>query len=531
MSASEIQPEPHSPAKVSALTLGRLEFSTERLVLMLLLVVGLAIRSVVVFQSTNLLHPDEIFQYLEQGHRLAFGSGVVPWEYDYGIRSWLLPIVIAAIMKLCSWITLSPLLYIYTLRFLSAALSLTVIVFGFQGVLPKAGLAWATITGFFCATWLHAIYLSPAILTEVLAAYVMFPAVYLASDAPRSTRTAAVLGALLGLTLCLRFQMVPALAVIAAWYCRTDLRHKWLALMLSGSIVAIALAGVIDVLALGRPFQSIWLNFYLNAFEGISTNFGRKGWFAYFDYLTFHESVIAIPLGVLALIGCYRAPLLALSALAVAVSHSFFAHKEYRFIAFVLLSLPILMGHGAAIVSETLRQCLGKIPALVAAVALAASVPIASMLGWASGMPVGPAPYAAVLRLFLTAHSQQDLCGLGVADYHWSLTGGYTYLNRQVPLYVSAFLRPTSRQGYYLDHLQRYSTAGPPVPLQMHVELDHRTITQFPSGALFRNVNAFNYLVVRQGHIVPGYAIVACSGTANPLRACLVKRPGRCSPP
>ena len=30
---------------------------------------------------------DEIFQTLEQGHRLAFGYGLVPWEYQSGARS------------------------------------------------------------------------------------------------------------------------------------------------------------------------------------------------------------------------------------------------------------------------------------------------------------------------------------------------------------------------------------------------------------------------------------------------------------
>jgi len=43
---------------------------------------------------------DEIFQTLEQGHRLAFGYGLVPWEFRVGARSWLLPGVIAGVMKL-----------------------------------------------------------------------------------------------------------------------------------------------------------------------------------------------------------------------------------------------------------------------------------------------------------------------------------------------------------------------------------------------------------------------------------------------
>ncbi len=34
----------------------------------------------------NLAWPDEIFQTLEQGHRLAFGYGIIPWEFREGVR-------------------------------------------------------------------------------------------------------------------------------------------------------------------------------------------------------------------------------------------------------------------------------------------------------------------------------------------------------------------------------------------------------------------------------------------------------------
>ena len=52
----------------------------------------------------NIHHPDEVFQYLEQGHRLAFGYGVVPWEYREGVRSWLLPGLLGGLMKATAWL-------------------------------------------------------------------------------------------------------------------------------------------------------------------------------------------------------------------------------------------------------------------------------------------------------------------------------------------------------------------------------------------------------------------------------------------
>ena len=40
-------------------------------------------------------HPDEIYQTQEQAHRLVYGYGIVPWEFRDGVRSWILPGLLA----------------------------------------------------------------------------------------------------------------------------------------------------------------------------------------------------------------------------------------------------------------------------------------------------------------------------------------------------------------------------------------------------------------------------------------------------
>ena len=52
---------------------------------------ALALRLAFVWRSEHLGHPDEVFQYLEQAHRLVYGYGFVPWEYRFARRNWLLP--------------------------------------------------------------------------------------------------------------------------------------------------------------------------------------------------------------------------------------------------------------------------------------------------------------------------------------------------------------------------------------------------------------------------------------------------------
>ena len=73
------------------------------------------------------VHPDEIFQYLEQAHRAAFGYGVVPWEYRYGMRSWLLPLVLSGPMRLGETIAPGSQLYLLLPKLLVATLSLIVV--------------------------------------------------------------------------------------------------------------------------------------------------------------------------------------------------------------------------------------------------------------------------------------------------------------------------------------------------------------------------------------------------------------------
>jgi GPI mannosyltransferase 3 len=41
---------------------------------------------------------DEVFQTLEQAHRLVFGNGLVPWEFVYGAISSVLPGALATLM-------------------------------------------------------------------------------------------------------------------------------------------------------------------------------------------------------------------------------------------------------------------------------------------------------------------------------------------------------------------------------------------------------------------------------------------------
>jgi hypothetical protein len=48
-----------------------------------IVLLAMAFRVVLAVVSDNVNHPDEVFQILEQSHRVVFGYGMVPWEFRY----------------------------------------------------------------------------------------------------------------------------------------------------------------------------------------------------------------------------------------------------------------------------------------------------------------------------------------------------------------------------------------------------------------------------------------------------------------
>ena len=226
----------------------------EAVALPAVLTLALGIRAAAVWTQTYVLYVDETFQDLEQGHRLAFGSGMVPWEFQDGIRSWLLPGVIAGLMRLTSLISDDPLVYLRLIRLLCVALSLVVVLAGFRIGQRQDGLIGGIVTGGFCAVWFDLIYFAPAVLTEVLAAHCTILAIFLSErTGPRSPRRLLLIGGLFGLAFCLRYQYAPALLAAMLWRYRLSW-PTWRWLLIGGLAVVLPLAGGLDALTWGSPF-------------------------------------------------------------------------------------------------------------------------------------------------------------------------------------------------------------------------------------------------------------------------------------
>lgn len=86
----------------------------------------IALRVLSVFVVRTWYVPDEYWQSLEVGHRLAFGYGHLTWEWTHGIRSYLHPVLIAGVYKALAFFQLDNVeLLVLVPRVLQALLSAT----------------------------------------------------------------------------------------------------------------------------------------------------------------------------------------------------------------------------------------------------------------------------------------------------------------------------------------------------------------------------------------------------------------------
>lgn len=416
-------------------------------------VLALALRLLLAWKMGNIdrygsiQRADEIFQALEPAHRLWSGWGLVSWEWRDGIRSWMFPGFLSGLMALFGEPGGNPASYmlpiVSTLAFVSLGVVGIGVVLGWQ----RYRLAGAVLCGLLCAVWPTLVYCAPKTLTEIQGGNFLAMAAGLAcllpgrGEGPASRRAAlcATIGLLLGLAVALRFQLAPGAALVALWSGRRDIFRGWLPLVLAAALPLAAL-GATDYLTWGWPFQSIWKNFYVNVYHDRSSYYGTQRVYWYFEKITEIEGAALLPLAIGFWMGARSAPLLAWTAALTVLSHTLIAHKETSFIYAAAPMALIVVGLGSARLALMLPTILRRSVSPRCALALGAGV-------WlAVAIPHGAAQFISASRevshgmqpIWVAIRQAPDLCGLGYfgLKFPWPLSGGYTYLNRPVPIYL-----------------------------------------------------------------------------------------------
>ena len=406
------------------------------------LALAFAVRAAIALAGDFVLHPDEIMQYLEPAHRLAFGNGAHFWEFFYGARSWLVPGLVAGVLKLFDLVGLGePVWYVGGVKLVFCALSL-LIPAGMYGFARRhfsetaarlallAGAFWYELAGFAHKPMTE--FVATALLVSLLALCVR-PA----PDKLRVVFTAALLALLAAAT---RLQYAPlALLILGLFFFRTG---KKLHLVLAAGTV-FAAVGAFDALTWDSGwFHSYLLNIRVNL-DYAGARAGESPAWQFLWWLVLASTGLAV-LCVLAALRDLRryALLLTLIALVVLI-HSLQAHKEYRFI-FVAVPLWLLIGADAA------AQFASRVnkPVRCLAAALVAALSLAGIL---NALPHQDRVYQAWSRetgivgflrrqdpVFAAYRYLARAPGVTALFHHapYFNTPGYYYLHRKIPFYA-----------------------------------------------------------------------------------------------
>lgn len=405
-----------------------------------LLVAAFVVRAGVALLSDSILHPDEIYQYLEQGHRLAFGNGLIPWEYVHGLRSWLIPGSIALVLKPFEMLGLdSPYIYQPAVEMILCAISLVVPMSMYrigQALFSENVARLALIFGCF---WYQLVSFAPRPLADALSVYSFFAALALVLRPP-TTRTLVLAGALAALTVLLRFQLLPIVGLVGLVGLLRWREKAWIPVVCF--ILVMLCGGALDAYTWGVWFASIFTNIDFNLSQNVASSFGVATVYYYFYALVFASAGLCV-LGVTGLAITWRRswPLLAVLVTVVGF-FSLIGHKEARFIFAAipawLIGLAVLVDLAAERAASSRWRARWMAPVALTAIALVSIAGIASRLPrqWDAdqGVPIARSDAREAYRYL---SSQPDVSAV-IDDVNAgpASSGGYYDLHLDVPLYL-----------------------------------------------------------------------------------------------
>jgi len=392
---------------------------------------ALALRIGLALASPNIFFPDEIFQTLEPAHRLAFGYGVISWEWRLGIRSWVFPGFLAAIMRASTWLGSGSSGYLLAITIVLSLISLTAVWFGYAWAKRASGTPAAIVAAVACSFYFGLVFFAPKALTEVVAAHVMLPGLYLGMYGKKlGERKRLFLAALLcGTAVCLRIQLLPALAFALLYFCYPRWRRRVPAVA-AGVSIPVFLFGAVDWITWSYPWQSFLGYYSANMVSGPGKEYSlSQPWYWYLLVVV----VLVGPAVLLLFHGARRSPFLAVFCAIIIASHSVIAHKEIRYIYPVLAPAITLASMG---IVDLLAEIKGGLrflnnPKWVVTISLIALLASSAVLAdlcadWYKTR------WGAVA--FDRLGHDPGLCGVGIYGSIWWESGGYAHLHRDVPI-------------------------------------------------------------------------------------------------
>ena len=408
-------------------------------------------RAAIALSGDFVLHPDEIMQYLEPAHRLVFGNGITYWEYFYGARSWLVPGLVAGVLKLFDIVGLGqPFWYVGGVKLMFCAISLLIPAGMYFFARWHFGETAARVALLMGAFWYELVGFAHKPMTEFVATALLVSLLALCvRPVPNKLREVLTVAVLAVLVAAIRVQYAPlALVILGLVFLRTG---KKVQLALAAVAVFVAV-GVFDAITWdGGLFHSYIVNIRVNLALGDLRAGESPAW--QFLYWLLIANMGLVALCVLALPDLRRYGfLMALIALTLLI-HSAQSHKEYRFI-FVVIPLWLLIG-ADFVVWFASRASKGRPHVLLGptSLVLAASFAAISLAGILNALPYQDRVYKAYSRetgmvgflrnqdpifaAYRYLASAPGVSAVWQVDRPYFNLPGYYYLHRAIPLYCA----------------------------------------------------------------------------------------------
>jgi hypothetical protein len=395
---------------------------------------GAVLRALTLYRLPNIAGSDETFQYVEQASRLLGGHALVPWEYQVGARSWLLPLFLTPAVALGRAVSTSPDVVYGCVWALMIALASAAAVAAYRIGRAVGSQAHGLFAALLVSLWCEEVYLSPHALADTISASLLLIALA-ASLGAASARRLAIVGLLLGATFVVRLQLAPALGLIGLAACwRAPIRRGLPTAI--GFLAPLLVSGLLDWLTWGAPFRSLYTYFVVNQ-AGVASSFGVQRR-AFYIVRELQIWGYATPLILLtAALGARRAPVAAAAALAIVATLSLVPHKEYRFLFPAVSLLMVLCGLGAAELASYAAKVGGRRAARVATAALVLGWSAASLARGASAeMRLLWTRQGATLKALAAISHDPTSCGLGVAPGQAWYRIGASRLRADIPQYL-----------------------------------------------------------------------------------------------
>ncbi len=421
----------------------------------LVLALGFIARAAVALSGDFVLHPDEIMQYLEPAHRLAFGNGVSYWEYFYGARSWLVPGTIAGVLRLFDIAGLGePFWYVGGVKLFFCAVSLLVpagMYFFARRHFSETAARVALVAGAF---WYELVVFAHKPMTEFVATALLMSAFALCLRGPgeeSSGKKEILAGVLATLAAAVRLQYAP-LALLALGAAFLKSRRKTGILIAAVSVFFAV--GLFDALTWnGGLFHSYIVNLRFN-FALSELRPGESPFYQYLLWLLLSSLGLSALCAAAALSRLRRYGFLLGLIVLVLLPHSLQTHKEYRFV-FAVIPLWLLIG--SDLMARIARKGRGRIAA-ASAIAVFAFFSLAGIFNSLPYQKHVYKGYSGETGIVGFARNQdpvfaayRHLARTPEADAVWHMdrpyfnSPGYYYLHRKIPFYDNAWGRMINR--------------------------------------------------------------------------------------